>query len=265
MKRATVIGWPVAHSKSPLIHSYWLKRYGIAGAYDKTAVRPENLPDFVQRAWDEGLAGFNATLPHKERLLDLVETDATARAIGAANMCYRGEQAFIGSNTDGEGWWRSLSQTWAAEEAPRTALVLGAGGAARAVVHRLKTLGSVVTVANRSRRRAEALGAQLGAWVIDWPGAEIDGHGYQLIVNASTCGMHGENPLTLARLDPGSLVSDLVYAPITTQLLASAQTLGGRPVDGLAMLLHQAAGGFERWFGLRPEVTDDLRQAVAAA
>lgn len=257
MKRATVIGWPIEHSKSPLIHGYWLDKHGIEGSYDKTAVRPEDLADFIRRSWEEGLAGFNATIPHKVMLMDMIEPDETAKAIGAINTVYRGDQCFIGTNTDGLGWWHSLGQA----SAPKHALVLGAGGAAKAVVHTLRTLGSEVTVSNRTHAKAEALGEA----VIDWPGAEIDGRGYDLIVNTSACGMKGENPLILIHLDPGTLVSDLVYVPLETQLLASTKALGGAPIDGLGMLLHQAAGGFEKWFGVRPEVTEELRQHVLSS
>ena len=254
MKRATVIGWPIAQSKSPLIHSYWLQEYGIKGNYDKQAVAPEALASFVGHAWQEGLAGFNATLPHKEALMDWVEPDATAQAIGAINTVYRGPQGWLGTNTDGVGWWQSLGLS----AAPRRALVLGAGGAARAIVHTLEVQGSQVTLANRTRARAQALGQR----VIDWPGTEIDGRGYGLIVNTSTCGMNGDNALRFRQLDPGTIVSDLVYTPLETNLLQSARDLGGIPIDGLGMLLHQAAGGFEKWFGVRPQVTQALRQAV---
>lgn len=251
---ARVIGWPIEHSKSPLIHTYWLNQYGIDGVYKKTAVQPQDLPKFVQDAWDCGMAGFNATIPHKEALMDLVEPDATARAIGAINTVYRGEAGYMGTNTDGIGWWRSLGLS----DAPTNALVLGAGGAAKAIVHTLLGLGTHVTLSNRTRARAEAFGQA----VLDWPGDQIDGRGYDLIVNTSACGMNGQNPLTLTHLDPGTVVSDLVYTPMETQLLASAKALGGVPVDGLGMLLHQAAGGFEKWFGVRPEVTEELRAHV---
>ena len=251
---ARVIGWPISHSKSPLIHNYWLQKYGIDGAYDKVAVAPDALAQFVQDAWDCGLAGFNATIPHKTALMDLVTPDATAQQIGAINTVYRGETEWIGTNTDGQGWWHSLGLG----VAPSRGLVIGAGGAAKAIVHTLDQHGTDLTLTNRTRARAEALGHR----VLDWPGPNLDGRGYDLIVNTSACGMNGDNPLTLTHLDPGTLVSDLVYTPLETQLLASARALGGVPIDGLGMLLHQAAGGFEKWFGVRPEVTPELRQAV---
>ncbi len=251
---ARVIGWPVHHSKSPLIHGYWLAHYGLDGVYKTAAVAPEALAKFVQDAWDCGLAGFNATLPHKEALMDLVAPDATAHAIGAVNTVYRGRDGFVGTNTDAMGWWRSLNVT----TPPRTALVIGAGGAARAVVHTLTQHGVEICLTNRTRAKAE----RFGHAVLDWSGPEIDGRGFEVIVNTSACGMHGHNPLRLTALDPGTLVSDLVYTPLETDLLTSAKALGGVPIDGLGMLLHQAAGGFEKWFGRRPDVTPALRAAV---
>ena len=252
--RVCVIGWPIHHSKSPLIHGYWLKSYGIDGTYKARAVEPKALGQFVKDAWDAGLAGFNATLPHKEALMQLVEPDAISQAIGAINTVYRGREGFVGTNTDGIGWWRSLAPT----TPPRSALVIGAGGAAKAVIHALCRHDVKIWLMNRTRARAESLGHE----VLDWTGPEIDGRGYDLIVNTSSCGMNGNNPIRLSALDRGTLVSDLVYTPLNTELLMSAQALGGLPIDGLGMLLHQAAGGFERWFGTYPKVTEALRESV---
>ena len=257
MIRATVIGWPIAHSKSPLIHTYWIQKYGLNGTYDKTAVHHDDLPAFVDQAWDRGLAGFNATIPHKQALLKLIEPDDRARAIGAINTVYRTPKGWIGTNTDGLGWWRALNLS----TIPKSALILGAGGAARALIHTLFLKGVKIHVANRTRAKAEAMGQR----VLEWPGYEIDGRGFDLIVNTSACGMNGENPLTLTHLDPGTLVSDLVYTPLRTRFLASAEDRGGIAIDGLGMLLHQAAGGFEKWFGIHPEITEDLRQMVLEA
>lgn len=254
MTHACVIGWPIEHSKSPLIHGYWMKELGIESFYTKCAVRPEGLAEFVARSWDEGLLGFNATIPHKTALMDLVTPDAAAQAIGAINTVYRGTQGFIGTNTDGQGWWDCV----ALAQVPRNALVLGAGGAARAVVHTLASKGASVTVSNRTRARA----VEFGHGVMDWTDGLIDGRGFDLIVNTSACGMNAKNPLTLTHLDPGTTVSDLVYVPMETQFLASARALGGGGVDGLGMLLHQAAGGFEKWFGVRPIVSAALRDFV---
>lgn len=257
MKTACVIGWPIEQSKSPLIHGYWLKKHGIEGRYDKRAVEAQNLTAFVHEAWEEGLQGFNATMPHKNALMDIVQPDATAEAIGAVNTVYRGPHGWQGTNTDGLGWWRSLRL----DQVPTRALVLGAGGAAQAVIHTLVQQGSQVIVSNRTRAKAAAL----GQGVMDWQGGDWDARGFDLIVNTSACGMKGENPLTLTHLDPGAVVSDLVYTPMETTLLSSAKALGGVPIDGLGMLLHQAAGGFEKWFGVLPEVTEELRAAVLAA
>ncbi len=256
-KHARVIGWPIEHSKSPLIHTYWLEQHGIDGHYDKTAVAPEGLAKFVQDAWDCGMAGFNATIPHKEALMDLVEPDETAKAIGAINTVYRGPDGWIGTNTDGEGWLKSLNLKCR----PSMALIIGAGGAARAVDYALSKIPVEIKLTNRTLAKAKAFGRMIEPW----PGPQIDARGYDLIVNTSACGMNGENPLTLIHLDPGTVVSDLVYTPLRTHFLQSAEALDGIPVDGLGMLLHQAAGGFEKWFGVRPEVTEELREHVLNA
>ena len=254
MTHACVIGWPIEQSKSPLIHGYWMKELGVQSFYTKCAVRPEELAEFVARSWEEGLFGFNATMPHKEALMDLVEPDETARAVGAINTVYRGDKGFVGTSTDGIGWWASLGRT----KVPKTALVLGAGGAAKSVIHTLHQQGVMITVSNRTRSRAEELSPN----VIDWQGVELDGRGFDLIVNTSSCGMKGQNPIRLTHLDAGTIVSDLVYTPMETELLASAKPLGGVAVDGLGMLLHQAVDGFELWFEKRPTVTPELRAFV---
>ena len=254
MTYVCVIGWPIEHSKSPFIYGYWMKQHGVHSFYIKRAVRPEDLATFVETAWQEGLYGFNATIPHKEALMDFIEADKIAQAIGAINTVYRTDRGFMGTNTDGQGWWASLGLSCL----PKSALVLGAGGAAKAIVYTLRQKGVSLTLSNRSRARAEAFGVP----ILDWPGAKLDGRGYDLIVNASACGLNGQHPIRLTHLDPGTVVSDLVYIPLETELLASARILGGVPIDGLGMLLHQAAGGFEKWFGMRPEVSAELRAYV---
>ena len=295
---ALIIGENIAHSKSPAIHNSWLKQHNLPGSYGFRNVSSGNLREFVLEAWEKGYRGFNATIPHKEALLqfpDLISPDPIACAIGAINTVYRqdGSNQFIGTNTDAYGWWKSLELT----HPPKNALVIGAGGAAKAVIYALKNQGVAITITNRKPERAAhvagALGFALGAGFafmsgqrgtglikqgaiaaagaavtakfIEWMDSRIDGRGYDLIVNCTSCGTHDENPIRLTALDPGTLVSDLVYTPLETQLLKSARELGGVPIDGLGMLLHQAAGGFEKWFGVRPEVTEDLRRRVLTA
>lgn len=272
MKRACVIGWPVEHSRSPLIHRYWLKRYGIDGAYEKEAVRPEELARFLGLLGAHGYAGANVTLPHKEAALQLSSVaDEAARTIGAANTLWLDKAGRLcASNTDAYGFITNLNA-----EAPdwnkgrRPVTVLGAGGAARAILHGLLREGaSSILLANRTRDRAEALAQAFGpaVRVVDWEDRHRALTGCGLVVNATSLGMTGKDPLDvdLAALPTDAVVADIVYSPLETKLLASARERGNRVVDGLGMLLHQAVPGFARWFGVRPEVTPELKAHVAA-
>jgi shikimate dehydrogenase len=273
MKRACVIGWPVEHSRSPLIHRYWLKHHGIDGAYEKEAVRPEDLASFLGSLDARGYAGANVTVPHKEAALRVaVMTDEAARAIGAANTLWLDQAGRLcAGNTDAYGFITNLEA-----EAPdwnkghRPVMVLGAGGAARAIVHGLLVEGaSRILIANRTRGRAEDLAEAFGpaTGVIDWVHRDRALAGLGLLVNATSLGMTGKEPLTidLAALPADAVVADIVYSPLETNLLAAARARGDRTVDGLGMLLHQAVPGFERWFGVRPDVTPELRAQVAAS
>jgi len=273
MRRACVIGWPVEHSRSPLIHRYWLKLYGIDGAYEKEAVRPEDFESFLGSLAARGYAGANVTLPHKEAALRAAAiADEAARAIGAANTLWLDQTGRLcASNTDAYGFMTNLD-----EEAPgwnegrRPVLVLGAGGAARAIVYGLLAAGaSRILLANRTRERAEALTEAFGepVKVIDWEQRNRALTGCGLFVNATNLGMTGKEPLDidLAALPQDAVVADIVYSPLETELLAAARARGNRTVDGLGMLLHQAVPGFERWFGVRPEVTPELRAHAAAS
>jgi shikimate dehydrogenase len=273
MLRACVIGWPVEHSRSPLIHNYWLKQYGIDGAYRKEAVRPEDLPEFLARLAARGYAGANVTLPHKEAALRAAESaDEAALAIGAANTLWLDPDGTLhASNTDAYGFMTNLEA-----EAPgwndggRPVMVLGAGGAARAVLHGLLAAGATrVLLANRTRDRAQAVATEFGprVVVVDWEDRNRNLSGCGLLVNATSLGMTGKERLDidLAALPQDAVVADLVYSPLETQLLRAARARGNRAVDGLGMLLHQAVPGFERWFGVRPEVTPELRAHVAAS
>lgn len=272
MKRACVIGWPIEHSRSPLIHGYWLKKYGINGSYDKQAVRPEEFEQFVRGLEARGYAGANVTVPHKEAAFRVAdELDDAARAAGAVNTLWLDSGRIYGTNTDTYGFLANLDERapgW--DSASGCAAVLGAGGAARGVVKGLIDRGyGEIRLANRTRARAGDIAARFGSRVrvFDWRQRSVMLTGCTLLVNTSTLGMQGAPPLeiNLGALAPHAIVNDIVYVPLETSLLAQARKLGHRPVDGLGMLLHQAVPGFERWFGVRPEVTAELRALIMAA
>ncbi|MDQ4061698.1 MAG: shikimate dehydrogenase [Pseudomonadota bacterium] len=270
-RRACVIGWPAAHSRSPMIHGYWLEQAGIEGAYERASVSPDEFPDFVRRLRDHGFVGANVTIPHKEAALRLVdEATETARALGAVNTLWFENGRLRGDNTDVPGFLAHLDASapgWDAE--PGTAMVLGAGGAARAVIFALKSRGlSEIRVVNRTRERAERLAESFGPPVaaFGWEAAEEALAGARLLVNTTSLGMAGQPPLELdlAPLRPDAIVYDIVYVPLETALLRTARARGLRTVDGLGMLLHQAVPGFARWFGITPQVTAELHDLVAA-
>ncbi len=269
---AGVFGWPVAHSRSPRLHGYWLERYGINGAYLPLAARPEDFTDAVRILPRLGFAGANVTLPHKEAAHVLAdEIDATAKRIGAVNtLVFEADGLVRGSNTDAYGFIHNLTEGGAGHDwAGGPAVVLGAGGAARAVLVALDDAGvSEIRLTNRTRARAEELAATLapGATVVDWDERAAALDGASLLVNTTSLGMAGQAPLDLAldTLPDAALVTDLVYAPLETPLLAAARARGNPAVDGLGMLLHQARPGFHAWFGVDPEVDDGLRRFVAA-
>lgn len=265
--RAAVIGWPVTHSRSPLIHGHWLKSLGIAGSYDRVGVPVEEAEAFFADFRSTGLVGANVTLPHK--IIAVAACDAfsdAARAIGAVNTLWWEGGGLVGDNTDGYGFLANLDQRlpgWS--ESGGTALVLGAGGAARAVIYGLSRRGFQVVVANRTAARAAELAAHFpGVEAWDWAAAMAPGADVACVVNTTSLGMAGnpDLPIALAGLGSDALVTDIVYTPIQTALLKQADDAGLRTVDGLGMLLHQAAPGFERWFGVRPEVTGELRALV---
>lgn len=268
---AGIMGWPVSHSRSPRLHGYWLERHGIDGAYIPFKVAPDDLEAALGAFPRLGFVGCNLTLPHKERALALMdEVDDAARRIGAMNTVIVTEDGRLkGRNTDGVGFLSALAEgapRFAVEAAP--ALVLGAGGAAKAIVTTLVDAGAPeVRIANRTRTRAERLAEGLGAAaiaVLDWAAREAALDGVGLLVNATSLGMQGQPPLELdlARLDPAAVVNDAVYTPLETGLLARARARGNPAVDGLGMLLHQARPAFQAWFGIDPEVTPALRAHV---
>jgi shikimate dehydrogenase len=269
--KACVIGWPIEHSRSPLIHGFWLERHGIEGAYEKVAVAPEDLKDFLASLEAKGFRGANVTVPHKEAALALAdEADETARAIGAANTLWLKDGRLMASNTDAYGFVTHLDDIvpgW--HDAGHPACVLGAGGATRAVLKGLIDRGvSDIRLTNRTRERAEALAREFGPAITvhDWDDRDRALKGCGLLVNTTSLGMTGAPPLELdlSALRDDAIVADIVYAPLETDLLARARERGLRAVDGLGMLLHQAVPGFEKWFGVRPEVTEDLRSRIVA-
>jgi shikimate dehydrogenase len=269
--RACVIGWPIAHSRSPMIHGYWLRKYGIAGSYTREPVRPEEVVAFLRGLSERGLAGCNVTIPHKEAAFAVAaERSAAARAVGAANTLWLEGGRLAADNTDSLGFLNHLRASVAGFDARGCAVaVLGAGGSSRAIVHAVLEAGAAeVRVFNRTRERADAVARHFGDRVKphDW-GDRVDrSREVRLLVNATSLGMKGAPALdmALAHLGDDCVVYDLVYVPLETQLLAAARARGLAAVDGLGMLLHQATPGFQKWFGVAPEVTDELRALVAA-
>lgn len=269
---AGVIGSPIAHSRSPRLHGYWLKRYGIAGHYIPMEVAQADLRDVLRALPKAGFVGLNVTIPHKEQVIALADvvTDRAA-LIGAANtLIFRKDGKVHADNTDGYGFIANLRQNapdWLPATGP--AAVFGAGGAARAVIASLLEVGvPEIRLANRTRPRAEALRSEFGARVVvhDWVQAANMLEDALTVVNTTSLGMVGkpEFLVPLDALSPAATVTDLVYQPLRTRFLEQAAAAGCVTVDGLGMLLHQAAPGFERWFGIRPEVDAATRDAVLA-
>jgi shikimate dehydrogenase len=268
-RAACLIGWPAAHSRSPLIHHYWLRTLGIEGGYNIEAVPPEGFAEFVLHLSAHGFVGANVTIPHKERALALTVPDAHARAVGAANTLWYEGGELHSTNTDIEGFIDNLDACAEGWDGIDDALVLGAGGSSRAVVFGLLERGiKHVHLANRTLDRARALANQFGETVhpIAWEtiGEVLPRTG--LLVNTTSLGMRGQPALEIdvSLLRSNAIVADLVYVPLETPLLAVARARGFKTADGLGMLLHQAVRGFELWFGRRPEVTAELRALVEA-
>lgn len=270
---AGVIGHPIAHSRSPALHGYWLKAYGIRGHYVPMDVAEEDLETVLRALPKAGFVGCNITIPQKERVLAFADVVSDRAAlIGAANtLVFRPDGRIYADNTDGYGFIANLqggAPNWQAKAGP--AAVIGAGGAARAIVAALLETGCPeVRVANRTRARADVLRAEFGAKIVvyDWVQAANMIEGAATVVNTSSLGMAGKADfrIPLDALSPNAVVTDCVYTPLRTRLLEEAAAIGCVTVDGLGMLLHQAVPGFERWFGHRPEVTPELREAVLSA
>jgi shikimate dehydrogenase len=269
MKRACVVGWPVSHSRSPLIHGYWLKRYGIAGSYSRVAVAREEAAGFLRSLRAQGYVGCNVTIPHKETAYAVADASLpAAQAAGAANTLWYEGDRLLADNTDGAGFVSNVRSTLPAFAFEGAVVsVLGAGGAARGIAYALLEAGvGELRVFNRTRARADALAAAFGKRVVafDWGERDARSRGASLLINTTPLGMGRADALNVdvSVLDPGCVVADIVYVPLDTPLLAAARMRGLATVDGLGMLLYQAAPGFERWFGVRPEVTDELRSLL---
>jgi shikimate dehydrogenase len=269
---AGVVGTPIAHSKSPLLHRHWLETYGLKGFYVPMEVASGDLEMVLKTLPKAGFVGVNVTIPHKETVLKIAD-DVSERAlrIGAANtIVYRRDGTIQADNTDGYGFLQNLQEgapDWRANERP--VLILGAGGAARAVIVALLDAGvPEIMLTNRTRARAENLQSVFGqrVRVIDWEKADGNVASAGLVVNSSSLGMVGEPPLPMTwdNLRSETVVTDLVYNPLRTAFLETAAAKGCTTVDGLGMLLHQGVPGFESWFGIRPEVTAATRKAVLA-
>ena len=268
-RAACLIGWPAAHSRSPLIHHHWLRALGIEGGYNIEAVPPEGFAEFVLHLSTHGFVGANVTIPHKEHALRLSMPDARARAVGAANTLWYDGNELRSTNTDVEGFINNLDACAPGWDRASDALVLGAGGASRAVVFGLIERGiKHIHLANRTLDRARALADQFGASVhpVAWDAIAGLLPRAGLLVNTTSLGMRGQPALMvdLGLLPSHAVVADLVYVPLETELLAAARARGLRTADGLGMLLHQAVRGFELWFGQRPQVTSELRALVEA-
>ena len=270
VRAACIIGWPVEHSHSPLIHNYWLKTYGIAGEYRREAVPPDEFEAFVQTLAARDYVGANVTVPHKEKALAYSLPDEQARAVGAANTLWIAGGFLHATNTDVEGFLNNLdacAPQW--ERGLDNAVVLGAGGAAHAVVYALLTRRvERITVVNRTPQRAEALRQRFleRLQVAPWEQLNDLLGEATLFVNTTTLGMAGQPELEadVGRLPSHAIVADLVYVPLVTPLIKAAKAKGLRTADGLGMLLHQAVRGFELWFGRKPEVTAELRALAEA-
>ena len=270
VRAACVIGWPVAHSRSPLIHGYWIRQHKLAADYRREALEPEAVADFLANLAARGYVGCNVTLPHKEAALAASEPDDRARAVGAANTLWLDGGRLLSTNTDVEGFTNNLDAVvpdW--DRRSGEAVVLGAGGSARAIVCGLIERGfSRIHVVNRTFDRAQALRDRFGEAVqpANWSALPHLLTRAGLLVNATLLGMTGQARLEidLAPLPQDAVVTDLVYAPLETGLLAAARGRGLATADGLGMLLHQAVRGFSLWFGLRPEVTAELRGLIEA-
>jgi shikimate dehydrogenase len=271
MKKACVIGWPIAHSRSPLIHNFWLAKYGLEGLYERRAVSPQELPEFLQNLGRHGYVGCNVTIPHKEAALQHIHhIDDIVRRTGSLNTVYLVGSQTHATSTDGEGFYQNLIATVPGLSLRgKRAILLGAGGSAKAIIERLLRAGiAEIAIINRTPERIQELKANFGSAVTNLQPDHFvtESKSVALLVNATSQGMTGQPRLDvdLSALPSDAIVADLVYVPLETDLLKAAKARGLRTVGGLGMLLHQAVNGFEKWFGVRPEVTPELYNLVAA-
>lgn len=272
MKKAFVTGWPINHSKSPKLHGFWLKHYGIQGSYEAVGVEPENFEQFLKDLLTSGFAGGNVTIPHKEvAFANVDQLDDAAAAIGAVNTLWLEGKKICGGNTDAYGFSANMDQfapEWRQGNKAKKAIVMGAGGAARAIIYAILEAGfEEVHIVNRTYERAENLANLFGekCEAHKWDDLHALLSGADFIVNTTSIGMAGSNASMmpdLSTLPKSAIVTDIVYTPLETPFLKSANEQGLKTVDGLGMLLHQAVPGFEKWFGIRPEVTDELRYHI---
>jgi shikimate dehydrogenase len=270
MKKACVIGHPVSHSRSPLIHGYWLKKYGLQGSYESRDIHPDDLQHFLKSLPQSEYCGCNVTLPHKEQAASLVdEPSPTSKLLQSVNTVYVRDGKTCGTSTDGEGFYQNLlSEVPDFDAAGRSAFVLGAGGSASAIVGELVARGfQRIAISNRTFSRAQELQTKFGLPVVAVK--TIDMHrelqNCHLLINTTSMGMNGANEsrLSLEKVSASCIVADIVYVPLKTALILAAEARGLRTVPGLGMLLHQAVPGFELWFGVRPVVTPDLYDLVS--
>ena len=271
LRRAFVVGHPIAHSRSPMIHGHWLREHNITGSYEAVDIAPAEFAGFLSgQIGPAGFIGGNVTIPHKEAAFVRVgKRDEAATRIGAVNTVWTEDGVLHGSNTDAYGFAANLDQNAPGWDSGKIAVVLGAGGASRAILYALQGRDfTEIRLVNRTVSRARELAAHFGGGISphDLGAADELVGDASLIVNTTALGMHGfdDLPLNVSAIADGALVTDIVYVPLETTLLAAARQRGLRTVDGLGMLLHQAVPGFERWFGVKPSVTNDLRALIVA-
>jgi shikimate dehydrogenase len=270
MKRVCIVGWPAKHSRSPKLHGYWIEKYGLEGEYGIEEVTAEDFPAFISNLAGRGYVGCNITMPHKDAAFQLSQPDERAKAVGASNTLYLDNGVLRSTNTDIEGAMGALdaaSPGW--DKRTASAVVLGAGGACRAVIFGLIERGiETIHVANRTFDKAVEMQTRFGSKVkpAHWDQLPELLKDAKLLINTTSLGMKGQPPLQidLSGLSADAVVSDIVYVPLTTPLLAAAKARGLMTANGLDMLLHQAVRGFELWFGKRPEVTKELFDLLAA-
>jgi shikimate dehydrogenase len=270
MIKACVIGWPITHSRSPLIHGYWLKHNGIDGSYERVAVEPSQLQDFLTNLKANGFVGCNVTIPHKEAAISAIQhIDDSVKKIGALNTVYIKDDKTHATSTDGEGFFQNLlAHVPDFDATQKCVTILGAGGSAKAIIERLlrEDVKSIMII-NRTMTRANDIKATFGNKIIVGESEKIADslRNCDLLINTTSQGMTGQSDLQLdlTSLAPRAVVADIVYVPLKTQLLKDAEARGHRIVPGLGMLLHQAVRGFELWFGVKPEVTPELYTLIA--